>query len=756
MNRRKTRVTSRHLALLLVCALALPNFAFALRVSQEGSGLQELQRIVPPRTQDTAVDLEELVGNPVQMDGKFHVNIGEHIVSELEGQPLSQILRRLRDSVYASGKEIADATETPLSTYYHWERGVYKPPRASLRKLADYYIRTRGLPSEKVSSLFGIQPPEEILKALSRKPLPEILRALRESIPLFQEQIAQGLGVAIATYQTWEYGEIMPSNSQLRKIAGYYSQRHGFPQETLLEVFGFKTPEQFLGDLSGKELSKILHDLRHFAGQTQKQMARVTGVPKTTYASWEMGHRPSLVHRQRLAYYYVQEYGFPQDVLAKALNLKPPAEVLEELANKKNLAEALFTLRDSQGLLQYQVAASIGVVEGAYQHWESGGQAPRLTNLRKLVTYYNEKHGFPFDPLFDQLVALLKVHRQMGPKRAIVDTPMLIVTVNNRRFRVPARGVIGNHPLNFRQLFNLLTREKLLDYESAFDIEERLVSITRLVPPVEGLGTVAKILGSAVTTEQLNRLGTFSFVRDNDEINIGDIRDARRKRRRYSRLEPGDASDILNPVVISRNGDAIEVRLVAARTQTRGGKSRNRGSEQPAAGLEEGGVVVEVTPGIFAKQAQALIQEFLGSSRQSIEIGKVALIGPRALEGSKGLPALWPLLVQAAPYLTLEERDAVVVYTENQALLKVLREAGFSKSHSRIETIRQIFLPSQGVTLYTTPEEWLLRGQFPEVSDTVLLSPQTFPRALASLLALLGYPEPGQLEELTDALAAFA
>ncbi len=57
-----------------------------------------------------------------------------------------------------------------------------------------------------------------------------------------------------------------------------------------------------------------------------------------------------------------------------------------------------------------------------------------------------------------------------------------------------------------------------------------------------------------------------------------------------------------------------------------------------------------------------------------------------------------------ASYSTPEERNAIVVYTENQGLLKLLREVGLSKSDSRIETIRQIFLLPRGVTLYTTPE----------------------------------------------------
>lgn len=174
-------------------------------------------------------------------------------------------------------------------------------------------------------------------------------------------------------------------------------------------------------------------------------------------------------------------------------------------------------------------------------------------------------------------------------------------------------------------------------------------------------------------------------------------------------------------------------------------------------GLEEGVTAAQEMPSTSVKQAQAVIREFLGSSRQAMKVGKVALIGPGALEGSKGLPALWPLLIQAAPYLTPEERSAVVVYTENVELAGLLRELGY-RAYTRFSDI-QAWLPSAGVTLYTTPEEELfLRGQLPQVTETILLTPSSFPQALAHLLKLLGYVPPSreQLEQFTNALGASA
>ncbi len=178
------------------------------------------------------------------------------------------------------------------------------------------------------------------------------------------------------------------------------------------------------------------------------------------------------------------------------------------------------------------------------------------------------------------------------------------------------------------------------------------------------------------------------------------------------------------------------------------------GNALQTSGLEEMGMAtVEETAVETAKQVKAVIQEFLRTTRQSMQSGKVILIGPGALEGLGGIPALWPLLVEAAAHLNPYEREAVVIYTQDMNLAGLLREMGY-RSYSRFSDV-QAWLPSTGVTLYTTENEWLLRGQLPQVTETIVLTPKTFPQALARLLILLGYAPPGpeQLQELTDALA---
>jgi len=131
----------------------------------------------------------------------------------------------------------------------------------------------------------------------------------------------------------------------------------------------------------------------------------------------------------------------------------------------------------------------------------------------------------------------------------------------------------------------------------------------------------------------------------------------------------------------------------------------------------------------------------------------IALIGPAALEGSEGMPPLWPLLIRAASYLTPAEKQAVVIYARNATLAEDLRMLGYSVgTDADSVNVALGFLPGTEVTYYTTSDEWLLRYRFPRVSATITLTRQNFPRELARLLLQLGYPEAVGLEQLPELL----
>lgn len=149
------------------------------------------------------------------------------------------------------------------------------------------------------------------------------------------------------------------------------------------------------------------------------------------------------------------------------------------------------------------------------------------------------------------------------------------------------------------------------------------------------------------------------------------------------------------------------------------------------------------------------VSEILHEMPRAEGTAKAVLIGEKALEGSAGQPPLWPLLVEAAPALTPEERRQMVIHTQDEALGRLLDELGYRTAADM--SLIQAMLPEGGVTWYTTVGEsvrW--RGALPEVSVTILLDDPnvSFAQALAGLLKLLGYvpPEPEELQPLADAL----
>ena len=113
------------------------------------------------------------------------------VLAELRGQPLSEILRSLRESQWFRQKELASAVGVHKKRYGYWEEGQYSPRFSSLQRLADYYVDTQGFPREETNRLFGIPTPEEILGPLAanRRPLSDTLKILRSAYHIPQTEI---------------------------------------------------------------------------------------------------------------------------------------------------------------------------------------------------------------------------------------------------------------------------------------------------------------------------------------------------------------------------------------------------------------------------------------------------------------------------------------------------------------------------------------------------------------------------------------
>ncbi len=132
--------------------------------------------------------------------------------------------------------------------------------------------------------------------------------------------------------------------------------------------------------------------------------------------------------------------------------------------------------------------------------------------------------------------------------------------------------------------------------------------------------------------------------------------------------------------------------------------------------------------------------------------GNSILISPLALKGVGGMPGMLQLLIKAAPYLSQAERRRVTIYTENSSLVRLLRDELDYRVFTRFSDV-QVFRPDGGLTFYTTEAEWLLRGQIPQVSQTVTLTAQNFLQEFATLLAVLDLPlTPEQIRVLPGTL----
>ncbi len=474
--------------------------------------------------------------------------------------------------------------------YFALEKGTKIPSLRMRRRIADFYVERQGAPRWAIYELFEIRDPEEILKGLKGKPVHEVVRGLRESVGVFKEGdtgIAKIVGMDRLEYRLLERGQVAPTTRLLRKLITYYSEEHDFPPDALARVLGIKSAEEMLDGIEGEELPKMIRTLRDFAGLTQKELAEAINVSEATYRVWEWDGAgpPSLANRRALAGYYETAHGFPPVRIRRIFRVEiPAAEVMTRLAEVSSFSDALRLLRTSQGFLPARLAEILGVSRNTYYSWEENRVIPGPGDQEKIAAYFSEKWGFPYRHLLSHLTGLAHAQQPIPPGAR--DVPMLNITVNDQRFRVPAAGLIGSQPLNFRQLFNLLVREDLLDYEDSQEVESRRVIIEREMETDEGTQPVVKLLGSPVTTDELNRLHVFSKVEDNDQIVISPIV----IRRGWKPRQTENVGSLLNPTRVVRHPDEVDIWLLSAEENEDPvpDDTEETGTQPPSdAGLEE-------------------------------------------------------------------------------------------------------------------------------------------------------------------------
>ncbi len=346
------------------------------------------------------------------------------LLQELHDQPLPEVLRALRTSCWLNQPEAAQAIGVNYRAYRDWETGSRHPRLFSIRKIASYYISQYGFSYNTTHKQLGIQSPRKVLQGLIGKPLPIVLRDLRNSIPISQRTVALKTGASKKDVWGWESGRHVPKTEKLQKLVGLYAEEQHLPREFLLKAFGFKTNAELLAELQEYSLPQILRKLREFAGESQEQVADRTGATRGAYGHWEQGYitRMPTSSRYLLAMHYALQYGFPLQHLIQLFKFRPSSEVMQEIAGK-DLPHTLRILRNSQGLLQTEISRTLGVTPGTYQVWEAGRHLPFLTNLQKLASYYSQNHGFPLEALQQQLESKWRRERRKpGPKAHLENT----------------------------------------------------------------------------------------------------------------------------------------------------------------------------------------------------------------------------------------------------------------------------------------------------------------------------------------------
>jgi len=157
------------------------------------------------------------------------------------------------------------------------------------------------------------------------------------------------------------------------------------------------------------------------------------------------------------------------------------------------------------------------------------------------------------------------------------------------------------------------------------------------------------------------------------------------------------------------------------------------------------------------------IQEIIQGLSRGEAPSRGLLIGPSALAGSPGVPALWPLLIELKKVLTEEEwldvQRRLIVYADNETLSRLLKEAGYEVP-SDLGSLKQLLAqkaPSD-LVFYMGGQDWKLRGQIQGITQGLQLTPENYLNVLGHLLELLGYvrPELELLEGLPEALRQYA
>lgn len=189
---------------------------------------------------------------------------------------------------------------------------------------------------------------------------------------LTQKDMAELIGISIATYSKWESGGI-PANGYINAIANLLNKT---PEEIVL-MGESRLSKNNRPKAARKDIAKLLKNARKKMCYTLRKAANVIGASSATYSQWETGKFfPS-------SKYIAKILKFIED----AENCPAVSRTYEQLTDTNTLPRKLLSVRVKRGINQSTAAREIGVHHSAYYRWENGESKPSQRFIPKVQEF---------------------------------------------------------------------------------------------------------------------------------------------------------------------------------------------------------------------------------------------------------------------------------------------------------------------------------------------------------------------------------
>ena len=256
-------------------------------------------------------------------------------------------LRRSRRAAGLTLRTFAQQMAVSTACASRWENNVRRPHSDDLRRISRVLQR----PEKEIDSWFTAP-------ALATECIRDArgLRVLRLQAGLSRAELADAVGVSVATIAHWECGR--------RSLP---AQRWNSLSE-ILEV----SPAQFESIVRSRRFlppTSHLAMIRRHAGLTQQEVATRLGVSSGLVSQWE--HRlqtPSWPNTRRLAMLFSCSVA----VVAKAVGREAPVLLHKPSWRREGLGPILQAVRLWRGESRQVVADRIGVHSQTLRRWEAG------------------------------------------------------------------------------------------------------------------------------------------------------------------------------------------------------------------------------------------------------------------------------------------------------------------------------------------------------------------------------------------------